>query len=781
MFFTGRFERYSALSLAAVFLLGFFIQGCTLRKPKSEKPVPNIQNVKKSFFLNSGSGKGFSIQNATPKTFLCGWAAESSSGEHSPWLMTNYNYAAHCNVQFRIFKDQLVAYLVNPSRTTDKWLPLISIGISKHFYRENPRDANGRDSINVAEVERSDWEARPQMALNLASVKIHRESPFYCANGAYSTQGVLEDTIDWDKENGFLGFTLKMTNDCGWGHGYTGNVRFNFMQFEHNPNFEKTPYNAASSSHFNILHLLGTRHDGMNKEAVEIYGAKWDLNKKHTIYINQFPEEYQHIGVEVVELWNDAFEEIYKEINGDSSSVRPFVPKVENLKHSFDLRKSALTWIQDKREHYGAPLGVGMVNSDVRNGEIIWGGVTIWGETIRKMVNAYQPTASLFSGQFADESVNLALANHRAFNPNAQAPFQNLVSNLYIDPAESLDSGVHIAKERFAEIKNQYDIDLEAGDAPPEQLLEELKFILRADVLENIQVMVGPLLQAQLTLQQTAEQSKEIFFSENFDPLNYSTTSSLADTAQMLSAIPMAKPIMTAEQLANPSALTVDNISTSIESSLDFHYSTNAMFDYDRTVGEVATGWAQAIHNGHNVHQVRKSVIKDLVLHEVGHMVGLGHNFKENIIPPVGTVPKHHIDHLASFNNDEQGYIQMTTVMGYRSGYTEAVTPYEHLKPGPMDKLVLRYLYGKQVAMFQYGDTTSEDFTFSPIPDDGKILTYIPPEERVEGEWYPSYFPACNDYYASTGGDPYCKRWDRGGDAISLVRNHFRQFRGMKD
>ncbi|MEO0334885.1 MAG: hypothetical protein AAF202_00715, partial [Pseudomonadota bacterium] len=55
------------------------------------------------------------------------------------------------------------------------------------------------------------------------------------------------------------------------------------------------------------------------------------------------------------------------------------------------------------------------------------------------------------------------------------------------------------------------------------------------------------------------------------------------------------------------------------------------------------------------------------------------------------------------------------------------------------------------------------------------------PEQRPPGEWYTSYFPACNDAEASFGGDPYCRRHDRGGDVISLTKNRFRQMRALLD
>src|SRR5690606_9234471 len=63
-------------------------------------------------------------------------------------------------------------------------------------------------------------------------------------------------------------------------------------------------------------------------------------------------------------------------------------------------------------------------------------------------------------------------------------------------------------------------------------------------------------------------------------------------------------------------------------------------FCMDRRLSDMADSYAYGI-SLHKVDKVKavRSLIKDLLLHEVGHMLGLGHNFKENILPTRGTLP----------------------------------------------------------------------------------------------------------------------------------------------
>src|SRR5262249_27252764 len=89
-------------------------------------------------------------------------------------------------------------------------------------------------------------------------------------------------------------------------------------------------------------------------------------------------------------------------------------------------------------------------------------------------------------------------------------------------------------------------------------------------------------------------------------------------------------------------------------------------------VANMAGSWMNSpARKTRNMPDMLDSVVMDLTLHELGHVLGLGHQFKENIIPEEGTVPSRYIKDLSAKANEENGWTNYTSVMGYRSGRTE--------------------------------------------------------------------------------------------------------------
>ncbi len=102
----------------------------SFEKRPTEKPAFNEQNVNKSFFVDP-KGKA--------KTFLCGWAAEETSGIYGEsWFTTLGHHSAHCNIQFEITEKFLIGKMINPSflDKPEKWVSAVKIPIEKHYYSE---------------------------------------------------------------------------------------------------------------------------------------------------------------------------------------------------------------------------------------------------------------------------------------------------------------------------------------------------------------------------------------------------------------------------------------------------------------------------------------------------------------------------------------------------------------------------------------------------------------------------------------------------------------------
>src|SRR5262249_16333085 len=90
-------------------------------------------------------------------------------------------------------------------------------------------------------------------------------------------------------------------------------------------------------------------------------------------------------------------------------------------------------------------------------------------------------------------------------------------------------------------------------------------------------------------------------------------------------------------------------------------------------------------------------------------------------------------------------------------------------KPGPHDILALQYIYNQTYPIYAEGE---EDFTPTKLEKDGYI------REPNDNKHHVAFFPACNDYDASSSTDPYSNQWDRGYDAVTIMQNYLEEYRG---
>lgn len=80
------------------------------------------------------------------------------------------------------------------------------------------------------------------------------------------------------------------------------------------------------------------------------------------------------------------------------------------------------------------------------------------------------------------------------------------------------------------------------------------------------------------------------------------------------------------------------------------HFSPTAsayFVEEGRTVENMMGAWNESeAHSVRTYPEMLDSIVKDLALHEIGHFLGMGHQFKENIVPKEGTVPQGLLAHL---------------------------------------------------------------------------------------------------------------------------------------
>ncbi len=722
----------------AIFVLLFASPlACTklFKERAAETPPPVEEAVDKSFFVNP-DGK--------PKTFLCAWAPEIGQGLYGEMAMTALvNAALHCNVEFEITENYLIARRIHPSFYDDRsrWAEILKIPITKHFYYERQKDEHGRDTNTwIENDQRSHWSARPKMKLDLMNMSVHNFYPL----GTHVSSSVSE--IEWDFERNFLGFTTHMVSEMKGTDGeLQGKFRVNFLAFDHDPNFKKIPYHQENARFMNVLHVMGRKVEGIEPE---LYAARWDLTKTHTIYLNGVPTEHEATVKAAFEKWNETL----RKIGAIPKDHVAFQPVVKNLKHPFDLRYPSFNWISDRRLSIYSPLGIGMAHADVRNGKILWGSVNIYGGMIEDYINRYTPLESGLSG--------FAKTAERA--DDAISPIGVIAGFL---------------PKTFSVADNFTKIDFSTRPALMNNLMTEYQSFLRSEIQR---LSSNPTALARVQVEALNEQLKNI---QSQNPalgmiLNDLIGQATAETTTVRNYFASRK--------------LIDHFGSSLlrHAAVDGHASeqkpnlaklmskikepsSSFFIEEGLTVANKSGSWMNSpARKTRPLPELLDSVVMDLSLHEIGHFLGLGHQFKENIVPEEGTVPSRFVKELSEKATAQNEFTNYTSVMGYRSGRVEMMIPAKDLNPGPHDELVLRYIYKGEYATY---DREADDFVFARVPVSGKIPTMS--QLRLQSGQVKNlptaYFPACNDYEASLGADPFCNRWDRGSKAEDIVRSYF--------
>lgn len=738
-------------ALITILYVGIFLSGCSYRTTAVEQPPPNNQAVSKSFFIQTIKDPKTGKTREVPRSFLCGWASETEVGEASEAMYTNNVVVPeHCNIVFDITENELVGKVINPSFPDDssRWEVAMTIPIKKHYYLEFEKDARGRDtSTRIENATRSHWSARPYVDLDLTNINFDYKWGFggglilrLLNMGKGGTYGI--EDIEWDFKNNFLGFTLSKGS---WGPSIN-KVRFNFLAFDHNPSFKKTPFNDQNYKRMNVLHIIGEKVKGLYPI---LHAAHWDSTKTHEIRLWGFPNNYAAVAEEVINDWNEVLSS--KEVGVANKQM--FKINKEPTKHAFDLRYPTIAWIADEKISSYSPLGVGMALADVKNGEIKWGMITLYGGMIEAYMKSYTASAA---GKTAETGILSKLLKNKSLPQSLDLPAElkqiSSTSRLSLSKDQS-EQIINRINESLIKKVAEKPIDKTKKEAQSKETQIKENPAFSVDLIQSIYGSLSEVTQAMSdkVRLQNASQTYSQILKKVISP-NYSEDETAAEaTRQAVQGAFAPKQSM------------------SIRDQITKKYS-GPTFCTERRFVDIASEWAAARADlGRSDlltdKQVLRKIVKELIAHEYGHFLGLGHQFKENILPRSGSVPESIYNSLAAKATAEKGYTNYTSVMGYRNPRSE-IAEAEEVKPGPQDKLVLAYLYNQKYATYKQGDS---DFTFFDIPASG----IIPPNAEGKADYKTSYFPQCNDLDASLSMDPYCNRFDRGYNAITIVQNYF--------
>ncbi len=739
-------EKKSAVFVNTIFafVVLALITSCTYKSPAVETPVPTESAIAKSFFVNikrDANAQATSKTTTSAKSFLCGWASEVEAGVAQYYFENNVVNTSHCNIVFEITENQLVGKMINPSFPSDqsRWEVAVTIPIKSHYYLENEKDSNGQDTKKIIKnSSRSHWSARPNMDLDLNGINLSRywSSPVSDDGSGGGTLGV--DQVEWDTKNNFLGFTI---NKSVTGSSYS-KIRVNFLAFDHNESFKSTPFKEQNYRKLNVLHIIGEKVNGVYQI---LRAAHWDLSKQHLIRLWGFPEEYKAIAKEVISDWNQSL----VEMGATKGNSEPFKIDETTTEHAFDLRYPTIAWIADEKISLVAPLGVGEALADVRNGEMKWGMITLYGGFIEKYIKMFSPGSNISSFK--------AMLGQNLLGAGSKAPaqlgipqgLQNIASlSLMATNSDRVNEGLNnMSQTMLTAIVNKSKKEGRTLN------LENEKLSLKADQFQKLFTEV--IKKAQSLSSQSQQEMATMGYLEHL-------------RNSLFMGVDFLKKVNSKDAKVNAKE---DKVSLIEQMSAKY---SGSRFCADRTFADVAAGWAQAASEASKKgiaedQRVLHHVIKELITHEYGHFLGLGHQFKSNILPNPDEVPPSVYKALKERATEENSYTNYTSVMGYRAPETEVADTVD-VKPGPHDKLALAYLYNQQYPIYKKGD---DKFSFNSLPANGIIPDFAPDKPGYKT----AYFPQCNDLDASLSMDPYCNRFARGVEATSIVKNYFKDLK----
>jgi hypothetical protein len=765
--------------------------GCTFKTPAPTTPVTNSMGemIPKTFFMKKG---GVGAEAQTRQKILAGWAVIDAGGAGESHSLKGVPLAGHLNLQWEITEKFLLGRKINPTfdTTTNNSQVVVKIPIVRHYYYEKELDQYNRETNRYIKNEsRDSWMHRPYMDLDLGSITFLTTA--WGLQGTLPYQSFNATDIEWDINRKFLGFSVEVSGSDEVSTRYSSlqaKMRVNFLAFDTDTNFKPTPFNSKTARNINVLHVLGKKVNGL--DTGKNYAGHWKLPVTFATF--GVPREYMPLIEEVVYEWNQAFKRAGI-ISGNESAV--LLDKTP-MKYPLDLRHPTINWTSDRRTSQHAPLGIGQAAADVSNGQFLYGSVNIWAGIIEDYINRHIAAVGDGGGTSAETISGLSgLQNLKLDNILLNMADSEGLINL--QTVQGLGDYLK-SPEATQKLKNtiRATIDPVAQDMQNQQITDLMNRLNNAEtedekkfLKEQISVLQGILPSQDQQLDNFANIALANLDQDMID----GTTSTVAapDLMNWLTSIApdlfsdmpvqceAADPNAASGQLCQEPPMSAKSV---IEKAGQ-QFADNQIIDSDRTIADFALE-ASNIAPGTILDEKKIVwlVLKDLVLHEMGHVLGLGHNFKGNILPQRGTVPEDIYQDLKkqwlAHQNDPSAPDMVTTVMDYGSPLSNVNM--KDVKPGPYDEMMLKYLYQAKypaIAVDNASDVRYIDITDENgvIPDVKEVVT----ESGAVKKYKTAFLPACNDIEASFTFDPLCSRWDRGANATEIVKNRFANLNSM--
>lgn len=771
------------LLILTTFFFGFVFTACTVNKRDPQTPPHTVKKVSTDFFFDFSTDR----KSYKSKRFLFGSSIEDKTGNYSNIFMDHYNTSGSANIEFEFNTEgtKLVGKLVNPTYPTnkDKWEVFLTFDVSGSYYEENRVDPSGRQSQDIVRrSDKSDPRARPFIDIELSSLRFGDRVLLSPWAAIYEKVIQKIEDVEWSEDGSFLGFTAVSTSAALGSNAQTID-RINLLRIDpSSSDFEETPYNRENDKYTQIIDIVSERPNHFGEK---LKAAHWDINsrtkKKHKIYLHNFPEEYLPVAQDSVESWNDVFEEVV--------GYRPLVHEVTDRKYAFDLRYHTIHWVGDIRLSAAGPLGLANMAADITNGKILWTGSIVWGGLIDQYASGNVPSIDLSDSNGASiiqhDISKLITRQQTQWNaPSINPPDSDSFDSDFIDYVTQSFSEIKesiidsLFAQRQSEINSAVEAQLmtkEDGDLELERYKNELPNIVRQQ-----QMVMSP---DQLRLFYTKLKGEDPINDVDLDTAFYQLKDYPITHENIIEELGLKVETADANRdyligkLSKDSTIYKNLPQQLKDRGLELPASFQHMaFDLDDTALETLQGVNTAIKEQLkkepiDVFTVKKTMIRKTLVHEIGHTLGLAHNFKSNIMPEKGSVPEAIYQKL--LEKAQQNMINKSSIMGYPNAKTVVLTPYEEMIPGPHDIHRIRLLYNQEYPMYDKSSNGQSKYVWQKLGQDGKIADQL----TLDGKRLtPGYLPSCNDIEASLYLDPFCNRHDRGYNAQTLVDSYFTDF-----